>query len=297
MGNTGTGNFVQSGGTVQIYQYFSSSLCIANQAGSVGNYTMTGNSLLSLGDDGGYGASANVGCSGTGTFTQSSGIVSIYDYNGGNLSLGAASGGVGYYSLSGNGLLSVNGDALPGGETVGAAGPGTFTQSGGTNSTDGGINIGSGAVGSYTLSHGYLSASSMGIGVSSTGTFTQTGGTNSVSNSLTLGTNSGGYGSYTLSSGTLTGPNETIGNGSTAAGLFQQTGGLNAAASLTIASSGVYLLHGGTLQVTGDLTNRGVLDCGNTATVLSVVGSSIDDFSQGTLQNCASTTVTPVLFP
>ena len=110
---------VQSGGTVQIYQYFSSSLCIANQAGSVGNYTMTGNSLLSLGDDGGYGAvGGTVGCSGTGTFTQSSGIVSIYDYNGGNLSLGAASGGVGYYSLSGNGLLSVNGDALPGGETV-----------------------------------------------------------------------------------------------------------------------------------------------------------------------------------
>ncbi len=133
VGNASTGNFVQSGGTVQIYQYLSGGLCIANQPGRVGNYTMTGNSLLSLGDDGGYGANVNVGYSGTGTFTQSSGTVSIYDYNGGDLTLGAAAGGVGYYSLSGNGLLSVHGDANPGNETVGASGPGTFNQSGGSN--------------------------------------------------------------------------------------------------------------------------------------------------------------------
>ena len=219
-------------------------------------------------------------------------MVSIYDYNGGNLTLGGNAGAVGNYSLSGNGRLYVNGDALPGGETVGGSGPGTFTQSGGTNSTDGGIGIGNGATGSYALSQGYLAASSISLGISSTGTFTQTGGLNLVSSTLTMGVNTGGYGSYTLSAGTLTGPNETIGNGTTAAGQFLQTGGLNIAASLTIGNSGVYLLHGGTLQVIGDLTNQGVLDGGNTPNVLSIVGSSIADFSQGTLVNCASTTVT-----
>src|SRR5262249_50360792 len=157
------GNLVQSGGTVQIYQYFTSALRIANQPGSTGNYTLSGNALLSLGDDGGYYAFMGVGCSGTGTFTQLGGIVSVHDDNGGNLTVGANAGGFGSYSLS-SGLLLVNGNALPGGETVGGSGVGLFNQSGGTNSTDGTITIASGNSGSYTLTAGYISAGGMSIG-------------------------------------------------------------------------------------------------------------------------------------
>ena len=257
----------------------------------MGNYSLSGNALLQVqGSD--YYCFMGVGCSGTGTFTQTGGIVSVSDYNGGVLSIGAATGGVGSYSLSGNGQLSVTGDARGGNEYVGASGKGTFVQMGGSNTTNGALYIGQSNVGTYSLSgNGYLSAPTENIGVSASGSFTQSGGTNSVSASLTLGTNSGGTGAYSLSGGVLTGPAETVGNGSTAAGLFQQTGGLNNAATLAIAASGVYQLHGGTLQVNGDLTNSGVLDGGNTSAVLSIVASAIADFSSGTLQNTGSTTV------
>ena len=42
----------------------------------------------------------------------------------------------------------------------------------------------------------------------------------------------------------------------------------------------------------GDLTNLASLDGGHTVATLAIVGSSITDFSQGILENTASTTGT-----
>ena len=77
-----------------------------------------------------------------------------------------------------------------------------------------------------------------------------------------------------------------------AVALFQQTGGLNSTMSLTIGAQGRYLLGGGTLQISGpSVVNGGTLDGGNAAGVMSVVGSSIVDLSQGNLVNTASTSL------
>ncbi len=116
VGYYGAGGFAQSAGMNQI----SNGLYLGYNAGSSGTYTLTGLGQLSAWWDNGE----CVGCSGTGTFTQSGGTNAIsYD-----LWLGYNSGSSGTYSLSGSGQLSVSIY-----EVVGYSGTGTFTQSGGTN--------------------------------------------------------------------------------------------------------------------------------------------------------------------
>ena len=73
--------------------------------------------------------------------------------------------------------------------------------------------------------------------------------------------------------------------------MFQQTGGVNYAASLAIGSSSRYLLGGGTLQVNGTLTNSGTFAGGGPAAFI-VGGSSIADLSTGVLMNTGSMNVT-----
>ena len=72
--------------------------------------------------------------------------------------------------------------------------------------------------------------------------------------------------------------------------LLQQTGGANTAATLSIASGAEYLLAGGTLQVSGSLTNLGTFAGGAGGTLLGG-DSAIFDLSQGTLQNVGSMSV------
>ena len=115
----------------------------------------------------------------------------------------------------------------------------TYNQSAGTNDTFQ-LNVGvSSANNFYNLSGtGYLDTSGESIGVSGTGIFNQTGGTNLTNTGynvyplsiLTLGVNSGGNGTYNLSSGTLTADGEQIGSAGT--GTFNQTGGTNNVGSL-----------------------------------------------------------------
>ena len=94
--------------------------------------------------------------SGSGTFNQSGGTSNIQSDslgNGGNLFLGNNVGSNGSYNLGGPGVLSVSGT-----EYVGNLGPGTFSQSGGTNNAGGsyagGIILGNNTAvsGSYSLS-------------------------------------------------------------------------------------------------------------------------------------------------
>ena len=234
-----------------------------------------------------------VGYSGTGTFTQSGGANNIgyygyYGYYGyghyryyvsGPLYLGNNAGGSGAYNLSGSGQLSASS------VYVGYSGTGTFTQSGGTNSTSG-LYLGNNAGGSgaYSLGgSGLLSASSEYVGLSGTGTFTQTGGTNSVS-SLYLGNNAGGSGAYSLGgSGLLSAASEYVGYDPRTTALFQQTGGTNTVSNLSIGSGGTYLLGGGALQVAGNLVNQGIFAGNGSPATLS--SNNILDLSSGTWQN------------
>ena len=94
-------------------------------------------------------------------------------------------------------------------EEIGAYGKGSYVQSGGTNTVQSGLYLGSfsGSNGSYTLSGtGSLSVGWTEFvgGSFGTGTFTQTGGTNTTG-TLSLGyVNPGSQGTYNLNGGTLT---------------------------------------------------------------------------------------------
>ena len=271
VGYSGTGSFTQSGGsnTVPAILYLGCS-----PTGS-GTYNLSGTGFLST-------FYQYVGYSGTGSFTQSGGT-STAD----SLILGNSSGSSGTYSLSGAGLLAASF------ESVGYSGTGSFTQSGGTNTVVGGglyLAYNPHVNGTYSLTAGSLSAAGgVFVGYSGSGTFTQSGGTNTVSGNLYLGYNSGGNGFYNLSGpGVLSACCEYVGYATNAAGIFQQTGGMNTVSYLSIGGGdGRYLLNGGTLQVNGGLANAGDLDFGGG--VLSLAGSSLlVDLSQGNLANARS---------
>lgn len=270
VGDGGTGNFIQTGGT--------------NQIGA----------LSPIFDE--YGRSPQLDAvligvqkNSSGLYTLGAGTLTVFDNNPEMLNAGNPYGG--------------------GAELVGFSGTGAFVQTGGTNSCAGHAGIlyvgySAGASGSYALSGGTLStlndgvtaqneiAGSECIGYSGTGTFTQTGGSNActgVDGSLYLGYNSGSKGVYTLGGGTLTAVNEQIGyNGN---GTFTQTGGVNTTSNLYVGGGyysgdfyyplSTYILTGGELSVAEALIVEGggsygrlVLE-GGTATVGSVSASNI----------------------
>jgi len=278
VGNSGAGVFTQSGGvnTIIYNLYPDDGLEIGSNPGSSGTYNLSGNGRLSALN------SEFVGYSGTGTFTQSGGTNNV-----GNLFVGYSYESSGVYSLGGNGLLTA------GVESVGSSGPGTFSQSGGTNTVGElyldsvpGLNPHGGA---YNLSgSGLLSTVSECVGFSGAGTFTQSGGTNTVSGTLNVGL--AGSGTYNLSgSGQLSAGSEAVSSCSWGPATFLQSGGTNTVSSLSIGSSGVYLLAGGVLQVNGTFLNNGVFAGSSTPATLS--DNNILDLSSGTWQNLGALSV------
>jgi len=248
VGNNGAGNFNQGGGTNSI----GVELYLGNNTGSTGTYTLTGGTLSAT-------AGEYVGYNGAGIFNQSGGANTFSGTAA--LLIGAFGSSTGTYILSGTGMLLANG-----GEYVGYATPGTFTQTGGVNNITGGnsLLVGgfSGSTGTYMLS-GTGSLSDDGgeyIGYSSPGTFTQTGGTNTITNNngLLLGGFSGSTGTYNLSgTGMLSDEGEYVGYNTT--GTFNQTGGTNTISGNSLylgfntGSTGIYTLGGGTATVTGGI--------------------------------------------
>jgi fibronectin-binding autotransporter adhesin len=174
------------------------------------------------------------------------------------------------------GALTINNLLVLG---IGSAGPGVYTQSGGTvnlvpsanAAADQGMWIGedTGTSGNYTLSGGTLNACAAGgdcyVGVLGSGTVTQSGssvanfqGTATDSSALYVGFEQGGVGQYNLA-GTATlhaYHQEEIGYSGN--GTFTQTGGTHTVDQvLTIAdlmaSTGSYSLQGGTLNANSSL--------------------------------------------
>jgi hypothetical protein len=271
VGNSGTGTFIESGGNATFTSYDSNndSLSLGDQAGSDGNYILSGGSL-------GFNLNESIGTNGTGTFIQSGGTNSGYA-----VVLGYFASGSGLYSLSNGSVSATNDD-------IGWDGAGLFTQSGGTNSTGYlGLGVQAGSNGVYSLSgsNATLSATGGYIGDAGSGEFLQNGGSatftgaDSNYNSLSLGNQAGSNGYYILSGGTLScDDNEAI--GTNGAGTFIQSGGTNSAYALIAGyfpgASGTFELFGGSIS-TGVAESIGLYGTGGFTQVggTNSVGTSL----------------------
>jgi hypothetical protein len=135
--------------------------------------------------------------------------------------------------------------------TVGVAGSGAFTHSGGTHATTT-LNLGTTATtgsGSYALSGtGQLSTTNTYIGRSGLGVFTQTGGTHTVAQGLFVGLD-GGTATYTLSGGTVdAGETYVVGNPA----VFNLNAGTLRTGGVTLGPNPTFNFNGGTLQAKRD---------------------------------------------
>ena len=253
-GTYGTGQFIQSGGVVDmIHSGLSGQLYVGDAAGSNGNYQLQGGSLTANSEFVGVSSSVSGAEVGQRDFVQSGGTNTITS----NLTLGEYTGASGSYALSGgsNTLLTAST------EYIGSAGSGNFTQDGGVNNTSY-LLLGytsPGGTGLYTMNNGSLTASYEAIGNSGSGTFNQNGGTNTVTQALLVYAT----GVYNLNGGNLvisgTGANTGLDNG----GAFNMAGG-------TLSGTGQKLNEGafsgyGTINGPGNLVNGTV----NGNTVLS----------------------------
>jgi fibronectin-binding autotransporter adhesin len=247
VGDSSLGNFNQTGGSISQNLI---NLYLGNNAGSTGNYTLSGTGTLAIG-------TVYVGDEGTGIFNQSAGA------NGsGSLLVGMAIGSTGTYILSGTGSLAVEG------ETIAESGRGLFNQSGGTNNLGAQgqlfLAANSGSTGTYVLSNGSVVTGNEYVGESGSGIFNQSGGSNNLGTLglLLLGESSDSTGTYVLSNGTVASQSEIVGDDG--AGIFNQSGGTNTVTgTLNIAESNVaptstYTLQGGTLSASAiTLTDNG----------------------------------------
>jgi autotransporter-associated beta strand protein len=207
VGYSGMGAFTQTGGTNSTLGLF-----LGYNSGSAGAYNLSGTAQLSA-------TYESIGSlDGAGTLSQTGGTNSISAV----IFIGQNPNSIGTYNLSGTGQASsIN-------EYIGEYGMGTFTQTGGANSTKA-FFLGdySGSNGTYNLSEsGQLSATTEYIGYSGAGTFKQTGGSNSITSDLYIGYNSNSNNTYNLSgTGQLSANYESV--GFSGAGSLTQTGGTN----------------------------------------------------------------------
>jgi hypothetical protein len=254
VGNTGTGVFNQSGGTNTV----SRSLTLGSQAGSFGQYILTGGTL-------------SVGSVVTGagqSFLSVSGGVLGYTSVAVN-SLWVGSGAVGVLNAGTGQSVSVA--SLVVGNN---GGNGSFTINSGANVSATNLSVAStvGSQGTVTLNAGALATGNAVVGGSGTGTLNQLGGAHTVSGTLTLGAFGSGNGTYNLSGGTLSAASEVISGSST--GTFNQSGGTHTVSGdLQLGNLsgflGSYNLTGGTLQV-------GTISRGSGTSLVNVSGGTLD---------------------
>src|SRR5688572_6583583 len=175
---------VENGGDVHItgdYAHLNGAAINVTGAGS--SFTQAGSGMLVVGGGSQLGlASAaslsavglNVGDSGGGSVTQSGGTASVGGGAGNRFLIAENAGSTGSYALSGGTLTVTNDNPVGTGETaIGLGGNGTFNQTGGqfvVNGVDGTLVVGygtgavPGAVGSYTVENGSLTADAMTVG-------------------------------------------------------------------------------------------------------------------------------------
>lgn len=202
------------------------------------------------------------------TFNQSDGTHTVD-----SLILGTGSGDHDTYNLSGTGILEVGRY-----EHIGGLGPGTFTQTGGTNRVGYDLFLGNTNSGPGTYQLSGTGSLEVGrneyIGYSGTSTFTQSGGIHTVNGTLFIGRGSSGSGTYTLTGGTLTVNGGIINN---AGGTFHAGPGTTA----TVGGVG-FINHGrlnGAGTIVGNITSDGIIAPGNSPGTLTITG----DYTQSAL--------------
>jgi T5SS/PEP-CTERM-associated repeat protein len=256
VGDSGTGSFTQTGGTVNVA---GQGLYVGYNEGSVGHYNMQGgfieNSFQVIGFQN----------------SMANGDVADFNQSGGNnnasLILGSNAGSVGTYELSGS-SSTINSS----GEIIGDNGTGTFTQTGGSNSVSGEIDLGdlNGASGTYTMSNGaQLSATTLNVApaVGGKGAMTIDGSSTHVEvNQLAVGgstKNPGGTGTLTLTGGATIHASSTVSAGIN--GTIDATGGaITIGSNDTAATLGEILINtGGVLAGNGTFIANKVINGGN----------------------------------
>jgi fibronectin-binding autotransporter adhesin len=230
-------------------------LFVGYNAGSFGEYTISGGSLTSNGNQ-------YVGYSGKGNVLAFGGTNTITGTN--SLYLGYNTTGTGFYSLSRTPLV------VGGTEYVGYSGTGAFEQFA-TGNSAGGLVLayGAGSIGTYSFLGGTLTVSGDEIiGNGGAALFNQTGGANSSTGNLDMAGFMGSASTYLLSGGTLTvGGNASVGFESFAAGggtatlSVSNTGQLTVQGTLGISPGSQVNVNGGT-STAGELLifNGGVLN-------------------------------------
>ena len=240
----------------------------------------------------------SIGYSGTGTFNQVGGSVTTNGIDMGDCGGCNGSSAAGFYNLTGNGQLTVNG-----GVSVGDFGYGYFTQNGAatTNTINGTLSIGNGAVptpqyptdpsipfynrsGTYELDAGTLSTQYTVVGSQGLGTFIQTGGAHIVQDTLTVGQQnlqplSGPEGSGTYDSPVFGGP---------APGYYYMSGGTLTAGgdpSPGHDTSGAGIIVGdagdGTFNQTGGSVTSGVVGANRGDLIVSAQTGSTGVYNLG----------------
>jgi hypothetical protein len=287
VGLQGVGIFNQTGGSNTVGTAGSGLFNIGAATGAVGTYTLSGG-LLTV--DGYASVAGQIGgAGGTGSLAVSSmGRMVVTDA----------------MNIYVNGTVSATNEFVGGGSASNASivvGPGadngTITQKGGSNTVTDNLQLGVavGTTGTYTLTAGSLSQTTVGlsesIGIGGTGIFNQSGGMNTaaeedIANSgagsdgvgtynlsggtdwilhggLNLGVNATDKGTFILSgTGTLSSADGVVNQeiiGGSGIGLFNQSGGSNAVATIgfplligeNTGSTGTYVLSGGLLSAAG----------------------------------------------
>lgn len=256
---------------------------LAGTSSNWGRYNLSGTGSLTT-------SNSVVGNSGWGTFAQSGGTHTVSS----NLTLGANSGSIGIYELSG-GTLTVNGSILNG------AGINAFHYKGGTLNVGGGN--GSIAVDSFYLGTSYTlsgtaaltTGDSMvgGIITGGAGVLTQSGGTHSSTVSV-IGSSIGGSGTYNHSGGAHTATYLTVGDDVGGVGAYNLSGTGTLASQLTVVGNyggtGSFSQASGTHTLTAGFANGLVVGThagGNGSYTLSGNGVLTSDwervgYNQGT---------------
>ncbi len=260
-----SGEYTQSGGTNNV-----GTLGIGLGSGSSGGYQISGAASLNVVDLE-VGCNLNGDASGTGTFLQDGGSVSVSSVLlMGSLNSPTSSNpvGTGTYTLESGSLQvgSISPSSPEGGLGIGYVGPGTFIQTGGTATFsqlavyNGSYSL-SGAASLVVIDGEIIGQNSTDPGVGAT--FNQSGGTHLVMdefNDYGLDIGSDRAGTYNLSDGSLSTGGaysmEVIGYGG-GTGTFNQSGGTNTTATMFLgtdfkglgSSSGSYSLSDGTCTV------------------------------------------------
>ena len=273
VGRRGTGEFIQTGGTVTLNNWMS---LAREAAGSKGTYTMSGDSVLNLPNQTLYMACQNdsegtltVGGNAAANLTKGiwmgvwngsnrkgrlivkdNGAVNIAE---GDIYMGQNKGGIGIIDQTG-GSLSVSGSLQIG---KGINTTGTMTMSGGTATTGGDLYVGRDGTGTLNLYGGDMTVGGLvriPWGTGGLGYMTMTGGTFTVNNNNILVAD-GGKGKLVQNDGTVTVSKSDayvcMGYGSTGVGHYELNGGTLVTPKVRKGDgTATLLLNGGTLKAT-----------------------------------------------